>query len=233
MEDKVKQLRQALVEADKDCIEALEAIDHRRNQIKKEKADLDAKFEDAKKNDMNNKVLLKEQEKRLEETKKLIIYLKKENKKARLQYDKLLEKSAIVRSDAQRHIAYNEDVRNNFEGLDHETAKVSDKNEDLMERLEFERKENKRLVKLVRNMQDKYMTKAENRLTLQKGMAKILDMIQSECKDSQIVEDAVVVALECDTEAKSEMAALGAMDEEELGYVSTDVSNSESHSDCQ
>jgi hypothetical protein len=114
--------------------------------------------------------------------------------------------------------------------LDADTTKVSDKNDDLREKLEFERKENKRLCNSVRKMQDQYMAKAQTRLKLQKGMAKILNIIQGECRDPQIVEDIVVIALGCEAEAKSEMAALDAMDEDP-GYVSTDVSDSESHSD--
>jgi myosin-5 len=229
-EEKIKQLRKALKKADEDSIEALAAAERHRSQTEEEIAVLDAKFEKAQAKDFEPKAVLKEQEAKLEETKKLIMYLKKENKRARNQYDKLLEKSATTRSDAKRHLAYNEDVGNNFEGLDAETTIVSDKNDDLMDKLGFERKENKRLVKLVRNMQDQYMAEAENRLKLQKGMAKILNIIQGECKDAQIVEDSVVIALECETEAKSEMAALDAMDED-CGYVSTDVSDSESHSE--
>jgi myosin-5 len=231
VEDKMKQLRQALVQADKDGLEALEAARDRTKQMEQDNEDLANKLEEAKRKDRGDpRLLLKEQETKLAETKKMILFLKKENKKVRLQYDKLLEKSSTIRSDAKRLIAYNEDVGNNFEGLDEETTKVSNKNDDLVEGLEFERKENKRLVKVVRNLQDTYMSEAENRLKLQKGMAKILNLVQADCKDAQIVEDAVVIALECETEAKSEMAALDAMDED-LGYVSTDVSDSESHSD--
>jgi myosin-5 len=229
-EDKIKQLRKALVKADTDCVEALEAVDRHRTQVEEEKVDLADKLEAAEKEDLESKGLLRGQLSRIEETKKLILYLKKENKRAHHQYDKLLEKSATTRADAKRHLAYNEDFSNDFEGFDAETTKVSDKNEDLIDKLEFERKENKRLVKLVRGMQDQYMTEAEQRLNLQQGMSKILLMVQRECTDKQIVEDAIVIALNCESEAKSEMASLDAMDEE---LTETDVSDSESHSDYQ
>jgi myosin-5 len=229
-EDKIKQLRKALVKADTDCIEAIEAADRHRSQVEEDKADLAGKLEAAQKKDVEAKSVEKGQATKLEETKKLILYLKKENKRAHLQYDKLLEKSATIRADAKRHLAYNEDVGNDFVDFDAATTKVSDKNDDLMEKLDFERKENKRLVKLVRSMQDQYMMEAEQRLNLQQGVAKILNIIQGECKDKQIVEDAIVIALNCETEAKSEMAALDAMDED---LIETDVSESESHSDYQ
>jgi hypothetical protein len=227
-EDKIKQLQKALVEADEDCTKSLKAADSRRKQAEKEKVGLTTKLESAQKKDGESKVVLKKQEAKLEETKKMIIVLKKENKKIRAQYEKILEKSETTRSDAERHLAYNENAGSNFEGLDEETTKVSDKNDDLMEKFEKERDENKRLVKLVRNMQDKYMGEAESRLKMQQGLAKILNLVQGDCKDADIVEDAVVIALECETEAKSEMDALDAMDED---LIETDVSDSESQSE--
>jgi hypothetical protein len=221
-EDKIKQLQKALVKADKDCVETLKAVDGRRSQAKQETVDLAAKLEKVQKKDGTAKVVLKKQEAKLEETKKMILVLKKENKKVRVQYDKLLEKSAATRSDTERHLAYNENAGSNFEGLDEETAKVSDKNDDLMKKFEKERDENKRLVKLVRNMQDQYMSEAENRLKIQQGLSKILNIVQGNCKDPQIVEDSIIIALECENEAKSEMASLEAMEED---LTETDVSD--------
>jgi chromosome segregation ATPase len=227
-EDKIQQLQKALAKADEDCDKSLKAAESRRSQAEKEKKGLATKLESAQKKDGESKVVLKKQEAKLEETKKMIIVLKKENKKIRAQYEKILEKSEATRSDAERHLAYNENAGSNFEGLDEETTKVSDKNDDLMEKFEKERDENKRLVKLVRNMQDKYMGEAEGRLKMQQGLAKILNLVQGDCKDPDIVEDAVVIALECETEAKSEMDALDAMDED---LIETDVSDSESQSE--
>jgi predicted nuclease with TOPRIM domain len=225
-EDKIKRLQKALVKADKDCIETLKAVDSRRSRAEEEKVDLAAKLEKTQKKDGEAKVVLKKQEAKLEETKKMILFLKKENKKVRVQYDKLLGKSQATRSDAERHLAFNESAGSNFEGLDEETTRVSDENDDLTEKFEKERDENKRLIKLVRNMQDQYMSEAENRLKIQQGLAKILNMVQGDCKDPQVVEDSI--ALECESEAKSKMASLDAMDED---LTETDVSDSESHSE--
>jgi chromosome segregation ATPase len=223
-EDKIQQLQKALEKADEDCDESLKAADDRRSKANQEKVGLAHKLEKAKKEDGLSKVQLKKQQTRLEETKKMILVLKKENKKVRGQYDKLLEKTTSTRADAERHLSYNENAGENFEGLDEETAKVSDKNDDLMENFEKVRDENKRLVKVVRNMQDKYMAEAENRLKMQQGMAKILNLVQGACKEPDVVEDSLVIALECETEAKSEMDALDEMDEDR---IETDVSDSE------
>jgi len=71
-------------------------------------------------------------------------------------------------------------------------------------------------------MQDEYMSTAEARLEMQKIMSKMLTMIQSDCTSPQVVEDTVVIALQCETEAKSIMANLEAMDDLEL--TDTEVS---------
>jgi hypothetical protein len=38
-------------------------------------------------------------------------------------------------------------------------------------------------------------------------MAHIMEMIQDQCDDAQLTEDILVLALECESEAKSELAA--------------------------
>jgi hypothetical protein len=53
-----------------------------------------------------------------------------------------------------------------------------------------------------------YLTKAKARLTYQKTMAQIVGSIQDKCGDAQLVEDVVIVALECEAEAKTERASI-------------------------
>ena len=52
-----------------------------------------------------------------------------------------------------------------------------------------------------------YDAEAEIRVNYQKAMAEIMEMIQDQCDDAQLTEDILVLALECESEAKSELAA--------------------------
>jgi hypothetical protein len=87
---------------------------------------------------------------------------------------------------------------------------VDTKNMTLMDELEDAKANNKKLKDECMKKQDDYMTQAETRLEYQKTMARILTMIQDRSKDAQLVEDTVVFALGCESEAKGVMAALEA-----------------------
>ena len=52
-----------------------------------------------------------------------------------------------------------------------------------------------------------YNAEAQIRLQYQKTLAQILDVFQDNCKDADLVEDVVCVALECESEAKALLAA--------------------------
>jgi hypothetical protein len=56
--------------------------------------------------------------------------------------------------------------------------------------------------------QAKYMETAKRRLKLQKGLATILSLVQNNVQDRNIVEEAVVTALQAEAKGKSIMTAL-------------------------
>jgi hypothetical protein len=92
--------------------------------------------------------------------------------------------------------------------------RVYERNEKLTTNLENAKADNSRMKNECMAAQDKYMSQAETRLEYQKTMARILNMIQDSLRDPQLVEDTVCLALDCESEAKSVMAALEAETEE-------------------
>ena len=166
--------------------------------------------EEARKALMEPKKLAAQQKKKIEENTKLIEYLKKENKKIRKDHDKIKSKYDVVKSNNDKLIENNESTGDNFDDLNETTGRVHQKNEDLTASLEKAKKDNKKLKEKCMGKQEEYMTQAETRLEYQKTMARILNMIQDQSKEQQLVEDTVVIALECEAEAKAIMAALEA-----------------------
>jgi len=165
---------------------------------------------EARKAAMEPKKMAAQQQKKLDEQTKLIEMLKKENKKIRKDNEKMKEKFSVVKANNDKLIAANEEAGNDFESKDESSQKLHLKNEKLLKDLENAKAENKRMKEECMQRQDDYMTQAETRLEYQKTMARILNMIQDTSKEAQIVEDTVVLALECEAEAKSIMAALEA-----------------------
>ena len=214
-EDKIKQLEAALEEADEDKKRRIQEANDRRDRLEKEIEDLKEQTSDeARKAMMEPKKIAAQQKKKLEEQTKVIDFLKKENKKIRKDHDKAKDKYDVVKTNNDKLIRANEETGDDFEVANEAASKVNQKNEDLIDTLEKAKKDNKSLKDSCMKRQDDYMTQAETRLEYQKTMARILKMIQDTSKEAQVVEDTVVIALECEAESKAIMAAL----EAEEGY---------------
>ena len=170
--------------------------------------------EKARKALMEPKKIMAVQTKKLQEQTKMIDHLKKENKKVRKEHDKIKEKYDVVKENNEKLLKANENTGEDFEELNDVAGQVSDKNEELLESLEKAKKDNKRLKDDCMKRQDDYMAQAETRLEYQKTMARILNLIQEKGQTAnlgqQVVEDTVCLALECEAESKTIMAALEA-----------------------
>ena len=97
-----------------------------------------------------------------------------------------------------------------FETQEDVMRKVDTKNMSLLDELEEAKSLNKQLKDECMKKQDDYMIHAETRLEYQKAMARILATIQERSKEPRLVEDTVMLALGCESEAKGIMAALEA-----------------------
>ena len=79
----------------------------------------------------------------------------------------------------------------------------------------------------VSKMQAKYLKEAKARLQLQKSLASILTSIQDHCKDRNIIEESVIIALQAEARGKSIMTAL------DVVSLQPDVTNSDVSSDSE
>ena len=210
-DDKLAQLRRKMEEADEEKRQKLqEAADRKAKAEEEIEALREQTSEEAQKALLEPKKLAAQQKKKIEENTKLIEFLKKENKKIRKDNEKVKGKYDVVKGNNDRLIESNETTGNDFDDLNETTGRVHSKNEDLTVTLEKAKKDNKKLKEKCMAKQEDYMAQAETRLEYQKSMARILNMIQDKSKEQQLVEDTVVVALECEAEAKAIMAALEA-----------------------
>eukprot|EP00527_Entomoneis_sp_CCMP2396_P003980 CAMPEP_0198149142 /NCGR_PEP_ID=MMETSP1443-20131203/45149_1 /TAXON_ID=186043 /ORGANISM="Entomoneis sp., Strain CCMP2396" /LENGTH=1107 /DNA_ID=CAMNT_0043814071 /DNA_START=17 /DNA_END=3340 /DNA_ORIENTATION=- len=211
LEARIKALKQQSEEADEYKTQKIQEVSDRKAKAEEEiEALREQTSEDARKALMEPKKLAAQQKKKIEENTKLIDYLKKENKKIRKDNDKIKTKYDVVKSNNEKLIENNENTGENFDDLNESTGQVHQKNEDLTVTLEKAKKDNKKLKERCMGKQEEYMSQAETRLEYQKSMARILNMIQDQSKEQQLVEDTVVIALECEAEAKAIMAALEA-----------------------
>jgi myosin V len=214
-EDGIEAAKKAMEEGQKATAKRLEEIAARKKQLEAEIADLEEKTSDeARATLMGPKLLAAQQKKKVEENTKMIDFLKKENKKIRKEHAKVKSKWDELNDRNDKLLGANEASGDTFEDKEDGMRKVDNKNVSLMETLQQAKDLNKQLKEDCMKRQDEYMTQAETRLEYQKTMARILNMIQDQSKEAQIVEDTVCIALACESEAKSIMAALEAQTED-------------------
>merc|ERR1712226_1658660 len=133
------------------------------------------------------------QKTKLEESKKMIGFLQKENKK--------------LKSTNERLVAANESAGASFDMLQNQSKKLNNNTANVTSNIEKMKTANAKLREDLKSRQAFYNAEAQIRLQYQKTLAQILDVFQDNCKDADLVEDVVCVALECESEAKALLAA--------------------------
>lgn len=209
--DQMEEVKRAIAEAEAYEQKQLTAIENRIDDSKAELESLKSSTSDeARASILEPKKIAAVQEKKLEEQTKMIEFLKKENLKIRKDNAKTKEKWDVVKENNKKLLNMNELSGMSFETQEDVMRKVDTKNMTLLDELEEAKDLNKQLKDECMKKQDDYMIHAETRLEYQKAMARILSMIQDRSKEPQLVEDTVVLALGCESEAKGIMAALEA-----------------------
>ncbi|CAB9520503.1 Unconventional myosin [Seminavis robusta] len=218
----IQALKKRLQEADEDGTRRVEAAKRREEQARQQRDELQSKVHD---HDNKTKSEMERLKIRYAANLKLIQQLKKENKKAHkaLGKDESIWKDADKRYKRLSHI--NHESATTFDGLEGDASSVAASNQRLLDKREEALEVNMNLKDKVRKLQSQYMDVAEQRLELQKTMAKILNTIQDGCKDKTLVEHVFCVGHECETESKCLIAKLE-IEEAPYDLVMSDTSDS-------
>ena len=201
----------AMEQSDKDTAKRLKECEEMIARAEQEIEELKEKTSDA----AREMIMEPKKQKAAAETKlaanlKLVETLRKENKKIKKESEKIKKKYDDIKKNNKKLLQANEKSGGNFEGENDEMMKVHEKNEKLLDELEAAKEKNRDLKEACQEKQAEYMNTAEARLEFQKTMARILNLIQDNCKDRQLIEDTSSVAHSCEAESKSVMAALEA-----------------------
>ena len=218
-------LRNQLKREDEKTKAAVAAVTKRAEEVLDERDELERKTNElvesgvvAKKKEMERLQV------KLESNTQLVLFLRKENKKA---HKSLVKDEALMNDESDRNQKLAN--RNNesctlFGEFQENGQTVLGKHDQLQEKWQEAKDENTRLKEQLQKEQGKYMGVAEQRLEFQKTMARILNNIQDTCKDQNLVEQAFYLGHECETEAKCLIAAIEVTTEP--GLVPCDGSDS-------
>merc|ERR1711935_864765 len=145
--------------------------------------------------------------KKLKDSSEIVSYIRKENKKMRASTTQYRKDYDTMQENNKRLLEANAYAGASFEAMNEQSKKTNSNNSKLMQNLNKYKKQNQKLKEDLRMRSGFYDAEAQIRVNYQKSMAEILEMIQDQCDDAQLTEDILVLALECESEAKSELAA--------------------------
>jgi len=145
-------------------------------------------------------------QKKLSDSSEIISYLRKENKKLRKSTTQLRKDYDTMVENNKRLLEANAYAGASFEAMNEQSKKKTSNNSKLLQNLDQYKKQNMKLKEDMRMRSAYYDAEAKIRTNYQKSMAEIMEMIQDDCEDEQLTEDILVLALECESEAKSELA---------------------------
>jgi len=147
------------------------------------------------------------EKKKLQDSSEIIAYLRKDNKKLRSSTTQYRKDYDTMQENNKRLLEANAYAGASFEAMNEQSKKSNSNNSKLLQNLNKYKKQNQKLKEDLRMRSGFYDAEAQIRVNYQKSMAEIMEMIQDQCDDAQLTEDILVLALECESEAKSELAA--------------------------
>jgi len=144
----------------------------------------------------------------IDESGKIIEYLRKENMKLRQQCESMKRDYKSLKENNSRLMEANASASNSFNQLNDHAKGLNATNARLIRNVDTYKKQLVKMKEDLKNRQAFYLAEAHARVAYQKTLARIVAQVQDKSRDAQLVEDVVIWALECEAEAKAERAAL-------------------------
>merc|ERR1712176_9122 len=144
----------------------------------------------------------------IDESGKIIEYLRKENMKLRQQCESMKRDYKSLKENNSRLMEANASASSSFNQLNDHAKGLNATNARLIKNVDTYKKQLVKMKEDLKSRQAFYLAEAHARVAYQKTLARIVAQVQDKSRDAQLVEDVVIWALECEAEAKAERAAL-------------------------
>jgi chromosome segregation ATPase len=187
--------------------ELMAEAQERANAANNEAEKLNEKIEDYGSTKEPKEKLVANQMARIEESAKQISFMQKENKKFKAQNDRVKKELKKAKALSKTLLKANEAAGESLELLSSDTKKLNSNTATINANIDKFKGSNNKLRDDLKSKQAFYNAEAQVRLQYQKTMAQILDVFQDNCKDPDLVEEIVCIALECESESKAVLAA--------------------------
>mmetsp|Transcript_102334 Transcript_102334/g.153344 ORF Transcript_102334/g.153344 Transcript_102334/m.153344 type:complete len:1158 (+) Transcript_102334:210-3683(+) len=183
-------------------------IEDAKFQFEQEMEEYKEKLEDQLRAEAEKQNKSAQQQTLIDESGKIIEYLRKENMKLRQQCESMKRDYKSLKENNARLMEANASASSSFNQLNEHAKGLNATNARLIKNVETYKKQLVKMKEDLKNRQAFYLAEAHARVAYQKTLARIVAQVQDKSRDAQLVEDVVIWALECEAEAKSERAAL-------------------------
>jgi chromosome segregation ATPase len=204
LEQKLNELEEEVRDAE---LQRMREVEAAREAAEKEIEEYKNKLREEYKNDKERQKKSAQQQNLIDESTKIIEYLRKELAKLKGQNENMRKDFKALKENNQKLMGANASASASFTALNDHAKQLNVTNADLIRNVEEYKHQLEKLKEDLKTRQSYYLSEAEARLAYQKTLAQIVGTIQEKCKDAKLVEDVVLMALECESESKDERAA--------------------------
>lgn len=183
-------------------------LEDQKFQFEQEMEEYKEKLEDQLRSESQTHGESAQQQTLIDESGKIIEYLRKENMKLRQQCDSMKRDYKSLKENNARLMEANASASSSFNQLNDHAKGLNATNARLIKNVDTYKKQLLKMKEDLKNRQAFYLAEAHARVAYQKTLARIVAQVQDKSRDAQLVEDVVIWALECEAEAKAERAAL-------------------------
>lgn len=221
LENQLKSLQKKLEEAEAKRVEAEKKAEEGAKTVVVYKKDAEATSDSPKAtksipppppvpSNLTNTQLSAQQQTLMDESQKMLEYLRKEVFKLRSQNSQLREDFDLLKENNQRLMDANASAGASFSALNQHAKQLNKKNAKLQGEIDKYKQQNHELnlaqVELKEELKMKqgtYIAEVHSRLQYQKTMGSIVDIVQERCRDTRLVEDVLAMSDECDSDYMS------------------------------
>jgi myosin V len=158
-----------------------------------------------------NSVEASETARLLKDRTQLIEKMRSDNKRVRANIKLLETKYKRLREESKKLKDENDKETEKFLKMNEEAKALSAENAKGVENQEIWKKQVLAMNEEMKRTQKIFIETSDNRVKYQTTMAEIIKLLRTQCKDEQLVEDAIFIALDSDTEAKAMKAGFDAL----------------------
>jgi len=194
----IDQLEKNIEEVDDEKAESLSSLKNRLETVKDEQKDYEKKVRKLDKDVEKGKEIIDEKKEEIEENKTAISKLKQDHKRLSKVHEKIQKKHMRLSMNNEKLESSTKKGSSMFTETFPGASNVFGKYDEFKDEEEIVTTKNKKLNSEVKIWQDEYWKKASARLEIQRGLGKILSLIQNNSNNQKLIEKTQIIGLKCE-----------------------------------